>query len=78
MVMPWGMLARIRAAASFTTLLGSKGYDLDSHAEARLQSALRDMKRTHDASRQAWILRDALDDVMESLNSDAMPLTSRR
>ena len=59
-------------------LLSSEDFDLDRHSRAQLRSALREMKRTHDASRQAWILRDALDDVMGSRNGDEMPLASRR
>ncbi len=49
------------------SLLGGFEGELTDDMRSRLRSALDDLRSTRDSGRQAWILRDALDDVYRSL-----------
>ncbi len=48
-------------------LLDGFSDELDESMRSRLRAALDDIRSTHDAGRQAWILRHALDEVYQSL-----------
>lgn len=60
-------------------LIASNGFDLDRDDRRTLEAALDRAGDTHDARRGAWIMRDALDNVMSSLRHDggAMMMSRR-
>jgi uncharacterized surface protein with fasciclin (FAS1) repeats len=49
-------------------LLSSEDFGLNDHARETLRTAMTRTRQTHDARRQAWIMRHALDEVMASLD----------
>lgn len=64
------------AAIYEVTAQGLMGYNgIGCDQRARLASALREVRRTHDEAEQAWILRRALDDVYRKLDAGEMRMS---